>query len=170
MSCWTTIRRRRVGQQRIVDSLNRRQLKVENSRVRRTTSRSTERTPAYSPGLAGGIAGETEICSVDPNAGLTYRGYDIHEMAEQASFEEVAYFLLNGELPNLKNLAQFRQQIAAERELPAQVVKMLRLMPRSAEPMDMLRTGAPMLCSVVPELNYHGQAGNERESERPKYG
>ncbi len=166
MSCWTTIRRRRVGQQRIVDSLNRRQLKVENSRVRRTTSMSTERTPAYSPGLAGVIAGETEICSVDPNAGLTYRGYDIHEMAEQASFEEVAYLLLNGELPNLKNLAQFRQQIAAERALPAQVVKMLRLMPRSAHPMDMLRTGVSMLSAFDKELSDNSHAANIRKSIR----
>ncbi len=55
---------------------------------------STETKPAYSPGLAGVIAGETEICWVDPNAGLMYRGYDIHEMAEKASFEEVAYLLL----------------------------------------------------------------------------
>jgi len=127
---------------------------------------STERTPAYSPGLAGVIAGETEICSVDPNAGLTYRGYDIHEMAEQASFEEVAYLLLNGELPNLKNLAQFRQQIAAERELPAQVVKMLRLMPRSAHPMDMLRTGVSMLGVFDPELNDNSHAANVRKSIR----
>src|SRR5437899_12786585 len=139
MSCWTTIRRRRVGQQRIVDSLNRRQLKVENSRVRRTTSMSTERTPAYSPGLAGVIAGETEICSVDPNAGLTYRGYDIHEMAEQASFEEVAYLLLNGELPTVEQLGEFARQLSKERELPAAVVIMLRLMPTGTHPMDMLR-------------------------------
>ncbi len=56
----------------------------------------TEAKPEYSPGLAGVIAGETAICWVDPNAGLMYRGYDIHEMAEKASFEEVAYLLLNG--------------------------------------------------------------------------
>ncbi|PYK75220.1 MAG: 2-methylcitrate synthase, partial [Verrucomicrobia bacterium] len=64
----------------------------------------TEAKPEYSPGLAGVIAGETAICWVDPNAGLMYRGYDIHEMAEKASFEEVAYLLLNGELPNGKQL------------------------------------------------------------------
>src|SRR6266550_3573390 len=73
-----------------------------------------ETKPAYSPGLAGVIAGETEICWVDPNAGLMYRGYDIHEMAEKASFEEVAYLLLNGELPNGKQLVEFTQQIAEE--------------------------------------------------------
>src|SRR5207247_5225782 len=66
-----------------------------------TTMASKEKSkPAYSPGLAGVIAGETQICWVDPNAGLMYRGYDIHEMAEKASFEEVAYLLLNGELPD----------------------------------------------------------------------
>src|SRR5207247_4802485 len=100
---------------------------------------------SYSPGLAGVIAGETAICWVDPNAGLMYRGYDIHEMAQKASYEEVAYLLLNGELPNGKQLVEFRQQIAAQRELQAPVVKMLRLLPRSTHPMDMLRTGVSML-------------------------
>jgi citrate synthase len=61
---------------------------------------STETKPEYSPGLAGVIAGETAICWVDPNAGLMYRGYDIHVMALKASYEAVAYLLLNGELPN----------------------------------------------------------------------
>src|SRR5439155_1609966 len=58
---------------------------------------STEAKAEYSPGLAGVIAGETKICWVDPNAGLMYRGYDIHEMGNKATFEEVAYLLLNGE-------------------------------------------------------------------------
>ncbi len=84
---------------------------------------SNETKPDYSPGLAGVIAGETAICWVDPNAGLMYRGYDIHEMAQKASFEEVAYLLLNGELPSTKQLAEFTQQIAAERALPAPVVR-----------------------------------------------
>ena len=74
---------------------------------------STETKPSYSPGLAGVVAGETEICWVDPNAGLMYRGYDIHEMAEKASFEEVAYLLLNGELPNGGQLANFTNQLAS---------------------------------------------------------
>src|SRR5436853_3481921 len=101
-----------------------------------------ESKPAYSPGLAGVIAGETQICWVDPNAGLMYRGYDIHEMAEQANFEEVAYLLLNGELPSVEELGRFSRQIAMERELPAAVLQMLRLLPRGTHPMDMLRTGA----------------------------
>ena len=78
---------------------------------------STETKPAYSPGLAGVVAGETEICWVDPDAGLMYRGYDIHEMAEKANFEEVAYLLLNGELPTIEQRAEF--SIRSGRRAPA---------------------------------------------------
>src|SRR3984893_13407228 len=127
---------------------------------------STETTPAYSPGLAGVIAGETKICSVDPNAGLMYRGYDIHEMASQASFEEVAYLLINGELPDGKQLAQFTRQIAAERTLPDPVIQMLRLLPRSTHPMDMLRTGVSMLGAFDKELNDNSHAANLRKAIR----
>src|SRR5215813_8798484 len=105
----------------------------------------TEAKQQYSPGLAGIVAGETSICWVDPNAGLMYRGYDIHEMAEKASFEEVAFLLLNGELPNGKQLAEFTQEIASERVLPGPVTEMLRLLPSATHPMDMLRTGVSML-------------------------
>ena len=127
---------------------------------------STETTPAYSPGLAGVIAGETSICWVDPNAGLMYRGYDIHEMAQRASFEEVAYLLLNGELPNAKQLAEFTQKIAAERELPGPVLQLLRLMPRDAHPMDMLRTGVSMLSMFDKEVNENSHDANIRKSIR----
>src|ERR1035441_3692741 len=127
---------------------------------------STETKPAYSPGLAGVIAGETEICWVDPNAGLMYRGYDIHEMAEQASFEEVAFLLLNGELPSKEQLGKFSREVATQRELPAPVVKLLRLMPRETHPMDMLRTGVSMLASFDQELNDHSHAANIRKAIR----
>ena len=126
----------------------------------------TETTPAYSPGLAGVIAGETRICWVDPNAGLMYRGYDIHEMAQKASFEEVAYLLINGELPNLKQLAEFTRQIAAEREIPRPVLKMLRLLPRDSHPMDVLRTGVSMLSMFDKELSDNSHAANIRKSIR----
>src|SRR5437762_10614935 len=101
----------------------------------------TETKPAYSPGLAGVIAGETQICWVDPNAGLTYRGYDIHEMAEKATFEEVAWLLLNGELPTREQLDDFTRNIGSERALPEPVTEMLRLFPAGAHPMDMVRSG-----------------------------
>src|SRR6267143_2089504 len=126
----------------------------------------TETKPAYSPGLAGVIAGETQICWVDPNAGLTYRGNDIHEVASKASFEEVAYLLLNGELPDVKQLTEFARQIAAERELPAPVVKMLRLLPSDSHPMDLLRTGVSMLSMFDKELSDNSHAANIRKSIR----
>jgi 2-methylcitrate synthase len=126
----------------------------------------TETKPAYSPGLAGVVAGETEICWVDPNAGLMYRGYDIHDMAEKASFEEVAYLLLNGELPNMDQLGRFTRDIASERELPAPILKMLRLFPRGAHPMDVLRTGVSMLGAFDKELNDHSHPANIRKAIR----
>ena len=126
---------------------------------------STEK-PSYSPGLAGVIAGETEICWVDPNAGLMYRGYDIHQMAEQASFEEVAYLLLNGELPNLEQLTKFTRDIAAARELPEPIFDMMRLLPKNMHPMDVLRTGVSMLAPFDQELNDHSHDANVRKAMR----
>src|ERR1700686_819281 len=127
---------------------------------------STEAKPEYSPGLAGVIAGETQICWVDPNAGLMYRGYDIHEMGDKATFEEVAYLLLNGELPNAKQFADFKQQIAAQRELPEPVVKLLRLLPRETHPMDMLRTGVSMLSAFDKDISDNSHDANIRKSIR----
>ena len=127
---------------------------------------STETKPSYSPGLAGVVAGETEICWVDPNAGLMYRGYDIHEMAEKANFEEVAYLLLNGELPNLQQLVEFSRQIAQDRTVPKEVLDGLRLLPKNTHPMDMLRTGVSMLAPFDPELNDHSHDANVRKAIR----
>src|SRR5436305_7870095 len=127
---------------------------------------STETKPSYSPGLAGVVAGETEICWVDPNAGLMYRGYDIHEMAEKANFEEVAYLLLNGELPNFEELTTFTRELAAERELPKPVFDMLRLLPKKMHPMDVLRTGVSMLAPFDPELNDNSHDANVRKAIR----
>jgi 2-methylcitrate synthase/citrate synthase II len=126
----------------------------------------TETKPSYSPGLAGVIAGETQICWVDPNAGLMYRGYDIHEMAEKASFEEVAYLLLHGELPSVEQLGKFTREIASARSLPKQVLDAIRLMPKDTHPMDMLRTGVSMLGAFDPELNDHSHDANIRKSIR----
>src|SRR5215510_9588367 len=101
---------------------------------------STETKSTYSPGLEGVIAGETSICSVDPDAGLLYRGYDIHELAAQASFEEVVWLLLHGELPTTQQLGTFVRQLASNRPLPGKAVEMLRLLPADTHPMDALRT------------------------------
>src|ERR1700756_4425762 len=126
----------------------------------------TEKKPEYSPGLAGVIAGETSICWVDPNAGLMYRGYDIHDTAQKASFEEVACLLLNGELPNGKQLVEFTQQIASERALPGPVTEMLRLLPSTTHPMDMLRTGVSMLSAFDKDLSDNSHDANIRKAIR----
>src|SRR5262245_35998006 len=96
--------------------------------------------PAYSPGLDGVIAGESAICEVHANAGLLYRGYDINVMATLASFEEIVYLLLYGELPNRNQLNQIQHQISSQHAIPESLVKMLRLMPKAGVPMDVLRT------------------------------
>lgn len=127
---------------------------------------STESKPNYSPGLEGVIAGETSICWVDPNAGLLYRGYDVHDLASHASFEEVVWLLLQGELPTMAELAAVSRQLASERALPAKVIEMLRLMPPGTHPMDVLRTGVSMLAAFDPELNDHSHAANLRKAIR----
>jgi 2-methylcitrate synthase/citrate synthase II len=127
---------------------------------------STENKPNYSPGLEGVIAGETSICWVDPNAGLLYRGYDVHDLASRASFEEVVWLLLQGELPSMAELAAISRQLASERPLPAKVIEMLRLMPAGTHPMDLLRTGVSMLAAFDPELNDHSHEANLRKAMR----
>jgi 2-methylcitrate synthase/citrate synthase II len=127
---------------------------------------STEGRPNYSPGLDGVIAGETAICWVDPNAGLLYRGYDVHDLASRASFEEVVWLLLQGELPSMAELAVVSRQLASERALPARIIEMLQLMPRGTHPMDLLRTGASMLAAFDPELNDHSHEANLRKAMR----
>src|SRR5215212_1754902 len=92
--------------------------------------------PAYSPGLEGVIAGESAICSLDSEAGLRYRGYDIYDLATQATFPEIVYLLIHGELPTKQQLDALQKTIATERVLPEPVSKMLRLLPTSAHPMD----------------------------------
>lgn len=126
----------------------------------------TETKPPYSPGLEGVLAGETSICWVDPNAGLLYRGFDVHELASHASFEEIVWLLLHGELPSMSEFAAIIRHLAAERSLPPKVIDMLHLMPHGAHPMDVLRTGVSMLSSFDPDLNDHSHDANLRKAIR----
>jgi len=123
-------------------------------------------TPSYSPGLAGVIAGESAICWVDPNAGLLYRGYDIHELAGHSSFEQVAWLLLHGELPSREELDGFRHRLSMERDLPPPVLAMLRSLPPDTHPMDALRTGVSMLSAFDPDLNDPSHEANLRKAAR----
>ena len=109
-------------------------------------------------GLRGQTAGETAICTVGKSGtGLTYRGYDISELASNTNFEEVAHLILHGELPNAGELSEFSQRLSAQRGLPAPLREVLERIPRSAHPMDVMRTGASMLGNLEPEGDFSNQ-------------
>src|SRR2546430_10710621 len=104
-----------------------------------TTSRSgmdDKGKKEYSPGLEGVVAGESALCEVDEGAaGLRYRGYAIGDLAEQATFEEVAYLLLFGKLPTRKELDDFTAQLHTQWPLPGPVEAFIGVVPPSAHPM-----------------------------------
>lgn len=109
-------------------------------------------------GLAGVVAGQTKICTVGKEgAGLTYLGYDIHDLANNASFEEVAYLLLRGDLPNQAELDAYIQTIKANRGLPGALKTLLEMIPPDAHPMDVLRTGVSFLGNIEPEGDFSNQ-------------
>ena len=101
-------------------------------------------------GLEGVIAGESEICYIDGYAGiLSYRGYNIHTLADHAAFEEVVYLLWNGRLPTRSELGALKTELAANREIPKQVLDFLGTAGK-AVPMDVLRTAVSMLSLYDP--------------------
>ena len=103
-------------------------------------------------GLAGIVAGETSISTVGKEGmGLTYRGYSINDLAEQAEFEEVAFLLLYGHLPNRNELDAYKKTLAANRGLPPRLQAVLEQLPRPTHPMDVLRTGCSALGCIEPE-------------------
>lgn len=109
-------------------------------------------------GLAGVTAGSTHICTVGKEgAGLTYRGYDIYDLANNASFEEVAYLLLHGALPTRAELDTYIARIKASRGLPDALRTVLEMVPADAHPMDVLRTGVSFLGNIEPEGDFSNQ-------------
>jgi len=109
-------------------------------------------------GLRGQVAGQTALSTVgQAGAGLTYRGYDIKELAEQARFEEVAYLLLYGELPTQAQLADYERRLKSLRDLPPVLKEVLERIPASAHPMDVMRTGASFLGNLEPERSFEQQ-------------
>lgn len=109
-------------------------------------------------GLAGVVAGQTHLCTVGKEgAGLTYRGYDIYDLADNASFEEVAYLLLHGKLPTRAELDAYIVKIKANRGLPDALKTVLEMVPANAHPMDVLRTGVSFLGNIEPEGDFENQ-------------
>ena len=112
-----------------------------------------------SAGLRGQVAGETSICTVATagHSGLTYYGYDVKELAETCIFEEVAHLLLEGELPDPKQLQHFQAELRQARDLPLELKEILERIPASAHPMDVMRTGVSMLGNLETETTFESQ-------------
>jgi len=109
-------------------------------------------------GLAGVVVGETAISTVGKEGvGLTYRGYDIHDLAAHATFEEVAYLLIYGELPTLAALHAYKAKLVKLRGLPNELKLILETIPGDAHPMEVLRTGISMLGTLECESAHHSE-------------
>jgi 2-methylcitrate synthase len=109
-------------------------------------------------GLRGQSAGETKLCTVGKSgSGLTYCGYDVSDLADNATFEEVAYLLFNGELPNQSELNSYKAELLSQRDLPQALKEVLKLIPADAHPMDVMRTGCSFLGNLEPELDFSEQ-------------
>lgn len=116
--------------------------------------------PKKSVALSGVVAGNTAICTVGKSGNdLHYRGYNILDLAEKASFEEVAYLLLYGSLPDLPTLQAYQQKLIALRSLSSVAKNVLEQIPASAHPMDVLRTYTSVAGTVEPEENQHTPEG-----------
>jgi len=123
--------------------------------------------PKKSVALSGVPAGNTALCTVGRTGNdLHYRGYDILEVAEAAQFEEIAYLLIHGELPNAATLAAYKDKLRALRGLPAAVRAVLEELPPSTHPMDVLRTGVSTLGCLLPEREDHSIAGARDIADR----
>src|SRR4051812_38903378 len=117
-------------------------------------------------GLEGVIAGESEICYIDGYEGvLSYRGYNIHTLADNAIFEEVIFLLWNGWLPKAAELDQLRKDLVAARGVPGPVLDFLKIVVQG-NPMDVLRTAVSMLSLYDPEAQDMSAEANYRKAVR----
>jgi 2-methylcitrate synthase len=117
--------------------------------------------------LSGTVAGNTAICTVGRTGNdLHYRGFDILDFADQAEFEEIAYLLIHGRLPNRAELASYKRRLQGLRGLPAALKTALEQIPASAHPMDVLRTGVSILGTLEPEKDAMPVAGARAIGDR----
>ena len=124
-------------------------------------------TVAYNPGLDGVVVGESAICQIDETRGsLRYRGYAIEDLAEEATFEEVAFLLLHGELPSSRELQGWRVELANAGSLSTVIRQFLERVPSSAHLMDVLRTGVSFLGMIDPEVQDVSHEANLRKATR----
>ena len=123
--------------------------------------------PKKSVALSGITAGNTALCTVGRSGNdLNYRGYDILDIAETCEFEELAHLLVHGTLPNVAELAGYKEKLKALRGLPAAVRTVLEAIPAAAHPMDVMRTGVSALGCVLPEKDDHNPPGARDIADR----
>ena len=128
---------------------------------------STVGKPKKSVALSGVPAGNTELCTVGRSGNdLHYRGYDILDFADEAEFEEVAYLLVHGALPNAATLKAYKAKLRSMRGLPANLKAVLEWIPPSAHPMDVLRTGCSLMGSLLPEKEDQNRPGARDIADR----
>lgn len=121
----------------------------------------------YAPGLEGVIAGKTSICKVDGEKGeLLYRGYSIGELVEHSTFEEVAYLLLVGDLPVKGDLEEFCRNLSAERDIPGELLEIIKVLPGESHPMDILKIAAGVLETMDPDASSNTGDANMRKAVR----
>jgi citrate synthase len=124
-------------------------------------------TAHSSKGLEGVVATTSSICYIDGDQGvLAYRGYDIHDLADHSTFEEVCYLLWFGRLPKADELKSLKQRMAEERKLDASIIYRLQLAPKHALPMDVLRTIVSALSFYDPEYNKNDHDANINKAIR----
>src|SRR5690554_6603926 len=109
-------------------------------------------------GLRGQVAGKTALSTVgQTGSGLTYRGYDVKDLAENCQFEEVAHLILKGELPTQAELDAYKAKLKGLRGLPQALKEVLERIPKDAHPMDVMRTGCSMLGNLETEADFSEQ-------------
>ena len=123
--------------------------------------------PKKSVALSGVTAGNTALCSVGKTGNdLHYRGYDILDVADRCEFEEIAYLLVHGKLPNAAELGAYKTSLRAKRGLPQAVKAALEALPAAAHPMDVMRTGVSALGCALPEKDDHNVPGARDIADR----
>jgi citrate synthase len=118
-------------------------------------------------GLEGVVAAETQLCDLDGAGGrLAYRGYDIADLAQQATFEQVTYLLLQGDLPKPAQLDAFVVALTAARAIPSELIQAFRLLPRDTDPMRVLQAAVAILGMSDPDATDNSHAANVRKAVR----
>src|SRR5689334_14747978 len=121
---------------------------------------------ATAEGLRDVIIGQSEICDVQPAGNLYYRGYNIHDLADHSTFEEVVYLLWYGNLPTRAELDDFKARLVANRALPDGIMALLRGFPKNALSMDALRTAVSALGMFDPDTGDNSRAADLRKACR----